>query len=62
MEYHIIYVLSWRGEKGREKRSGMQVYNLLSSGCNTDYNKFGERMTEWENKNESSISVLMVQP
>ena len=35
MEYHIIYVLSWRGEKGREKRSVLKVYTLLSAGCNT---------------------------
>ena len=46
MEYHIIFVLSWRGEKGREKISGLQVYSLLSTDCDTGYNKLGERLIE----------------
>jgi len=45
MEYHIIFVLSWRGEMVREKRSGLQVYNLLLTCCNTNSNS-GERMRE----------------
>jgi len=43
MEYHIIFVLSWRGEMVREKRSGLQVYNLLPACCNTNSNS-GERI------------------
>ena len=46
MECHIIFMLSWRREKGREKRSALQAYSLLSAGYNTDYSKLGERMRE----------------
>jgi len=31
---------------GREKRSELQVYSLLSAGYNTDYSKLGERIRE----------------
>jgi hypothetical protein len=35
-------VLKWK----EEKRSGLQVYSLLSRGCNTDFNKLGETTRE----------------
>ena len=56
MPHHIYDELEGKRREEREEKCAIR------DGCNTDYNKFGERMTEWENKNESSISVLMVQP
>jgi len=44
MSHHICTELE--GEKVKEKRSWLQVYNLLSASCNTNYNKFGERIRE----------------
>ena len=44
MKYRIIFMLSWKREKGREKWSGLQIYIMHSAGYNTDYNKFGEKM------------------
>ena len=37
MKCYIIFVLSWRGEKGRERWAAR-------AGCNIDYDKFGEKM------------------
>jgi hypothetical protein len=37
----------WEGREGeKKKRSGLQVYRLLLTGCNMDCNKLGERMRE----------------
>ena len=46
MECHLIFVMRWREENEKEKRSDLQIYILPSIGCNTDYNKLGERMRE----------------
>ena len=41
--HHICAELQ-RREGGREKKSGLKVYSLLSAGCNTKHNKLGERV------------------
>jgi hypothetical protein len=37
-----IYAELEGGERGREKKNGLQVYSMLSTRCNTNSNKLSE--------------------
>jgi hypothetical protein len=39
-------MMSWRRKRRIEKKSGLRVYSQLSTVCNMDSNKIGERIRE----------------